>query len=246
MDDIQRADLQAWIRAAMDPMLLFVTLFIAVVGAAVVSATSGVSSLLVLLVAIMGHLLAAYQNSTSQRFRSPQFRSLWSGCRDRLNRFDEAIRRMNAAEAGQLDDMPQRIRAIGQSLYIALRRADLIAHEIQQSEDGITQGISVRGIAANDVQSMELYQIADRNAAEYRQQIAAIMTNVQRTEAQAVVFMTAVDTLRMKMVGYRLQSRNPAMPNQDLIAALTEARMQFESIDHALDELGLPTLTATK
>jgi hypothetical protein len=241
MNDIRRADLHAWGRAAGDPMLVRVHLLIALIGAIIFERGLGWPGVCAaIFLTLLSHSLASLRNSIGLRFRTGQFRSLWSGCQDRLARFEEALKRMSSPQLEQLDDMPDRIRALGQTLYLALRRADMIAFEVQQSEDGLTSGVTHRARATTDSQSQELYQIADRNAAEYRQQLAAIMASVQRTEAQAVVFMTAVDTLRMKMVGYRLNTRTTAIPDRDLLAALTEARMQFESIDHALDELGLP------
>lgn len=65
------------------------------------------------------------------------------------------------------------------------------------------------------------------------------MAGVQRTEAQCAVYMTTLDTLRMKMIGYRLVGKSPEMSSQDFLEALAEARAQLQSIDTALDELDL-------
>ena len=93
--------------------------------------------------------------------------------------------------------------------------------------------------SSNDPQSRELYRLADKNIAEYRAQYAGVMAGVQRTEAQSAVFMTTLDTLRMKMIGYRLVGRSPEMASQEFLEALAEARMQLQSIDTALEELDL-------
>jgi hypothetical protein len=84
-----------------------------------------------------------------------------------------------------------------------------------------------------------LYQLADRNIAEYRGHFAAVMAGVQRTEAQSAVFMTTLDSLRMKLIGYRLVGRSPEMANQEFLESIAEARAQLQAIDTALDELEL-------
>ena len=96
-----------------------------------------------------------------------------------------------------------------------------------------------------DKQAQELYRIADKNIAEYRQHYIGVMAGVERTEAQAAVFTTTLDTLRMKMLSYRLVGKETESPTQDFLAALTEARMQLESIDKALDELELSPFPKT-
>jgi hypothetical protein len=93
--------------------------------------------------------------------------------------------------------------------------------------------------AAHDPQSKELYRIADKNIAEYRSHFAGVMAGVQRTEAQSAVFMTTLDTLRMKMIGYRLVGRSPELGSSEFLDALAEARAQLEAIDTALEELDL-------
>jgi hypothetical protein len=65
------------------------------------------------------------------------------------------------------------------------------------------------------------------------------MGGVERTEAQAAVFTTTLDTLRMRMLGHRLAGRSPELAHTEFLQAMTEARMQLDSIDKALDELEL-------
>jgi hypothetical protein len=62
---------------------------------------------------------------------------------------------------------------------------------------------------------------------------------VQRTEAQSAVFMTTVDTLRMKMLGYRLVGKSPEVGSHEFLQALNEAKLQLQAIDKALDELDM-------
>ena len=47
------------------------------------------------------------------------------------------------------------------------------------------------------------------------------------------------------MLGYRLVGKDTETPTQDFLAALTEARMQLDSIDKALDELDLTPFPKT-
>jgi hypothetical protein len=101
------------------------------------------------------------------------------------------------------------------------------------------------GIVTHDRQAQELYRIADKNIAEYRQRFQAVMAGVERTEAQAAVMTTTLDTLRIKMLGYRLVGRDPDAPTQEFLAALAEARMQLDSIDTALSELELTPFPKT-
>jgi hypothetical protein len=126
---------------------------------------------------------------------------------------------------------------VADSLYYALRRADMIAHEVHSSEQGLYSGPPVWHAPSHDPQSKELYRIADKNIAEYRQRFDALMAGVQRTEAQSAVYMTTLDTLRMKMLGYRLVGKSPELSSHDFLDALTEAKLQLSAIDTALEEL---------
>jgi hypothetical protein len=135
--------------------------------------------------------------------------------------------------------MPATIREVAQGLYLALRRADIISHEVESSEKGLYNTPPVWEAPSRDAQSKELYRLADKNIAEYRAQFAGVMAGVQRTEAQSAVFMTTLDTLRMKMIGYRLVGRSPELASHDFLEALAEARAQLQSIDTALEELDL-------
>jgi hypothetical protein len=60
---------------------------------------------------------------------------------------------------------------------------------------------------------------------------------VERTEAQAAVFVTTLDTLRMKMLGHRVSGSANGLSNNEFLSALGEAKLQLEAIDKALDEL---------
>jgi hypothetical protein len=115
----------------------------------------------------------------------------------------------------------------------------MVAHEVMATERGMLNQPPTWTPSSSDPQSRELYRLADKNIAEYRAHYAGVMAGVQRTEAQSAVFMTTLDTLRMKMIGYRLVGRSPEMASQEFLEALAEARMQLQSIDTALEELDL-------
>jgi hypothetical protein len=146
---------------------------------------------------------------------------------------------MRKDQIADLREMPNTIRGVSEALYVALRRADIISHEVMLSEREMLSQPPVWKAPNTDPQSQELYRLADKNIAEYRQQFAGVMAGVQRTEAQSAVFMTTLDTLRMKMIGYRLVGRSPELSSQEFLEALAEARAQLQSIDTALEELDL-------
>jgi len=200
---------------------------------------ASVAKLLTIGVVLLITVASAYQTSVRKRFLNKRYEALWAGCKDRMQRFDDVLRKMRKEQVADLIEVPKTISRTCESVYFALRRADMISHEVQLSEKGLYNVPPVLTAPSNDPQSTELYRIADKNIAEYRQGFAGVMAGVQRTEAQSAVFMTTVDTLRMKMLGYRLVGRSPELPSQDFLEALNEAKLQLASIDHALEELEL-------
>jgi len=237
MDDIRRQDLRLFSKELLSPVRLLVTL-------AIVFAIFGlpiffVQQFLAAVVVLSSFGLMAWNDSIRRRWLDRRMAALWEGVRDRLNRFEEVLKKMRRDQIADLSEMPQTIRGVATSIYSALRRADMIAHEVQLSERGLYATSPNWSSPSNDAQSKELYRIADKNIAEYRQQFVGLIAGVQRTEAQAAVFMTTVDTLRMKMLGYRLVGRSPELSSNDFLSALAEARAQLQSIDTALEELDL-------
>ncbi|HRF59404.1 MAG TPA: hypothetical protein PLH94_05750 [Fimbriimonadaceae bacterium] len=188
---------------------------------------------------------AAYLASSKRRFQNRRYELLWNACEDRLEKFGVALKAMKRDQIAEFAEMPNTIREVANSLYLALRRADLVFLEISKSE-GWLQGTSgIHTPTPNDPQAKELYRIADKNVAEYKRHFDAVMAGVQRAEAQAAVFTTTLDTLRMKMLGYRLTGRKPELSTQEFLESLTEAKLQLEAIDKALDELELSPFPTT-
>jgi hypothetical protein len=239
MDDIQRQDLRLFVRELLSFWRLLFTgcalLFFGLTPVLPGFAWRFTIGFVVLCV----WLATSYSASEKKRFIHKRHQALWNGCVDRLNRFEEVLRKMRKDQVADLHEMPNTIRRVADSLYKALRRADIISDEVQESEKGLYNAPPIWTASPSDPQSKELYRIADKNIAEYRQQFAGVMAGVQRTEAQSAVFMTTLDTLRMKMLGYRLVGRGPELPSGEFLEALAEARAQLESIDTALEELDL-------
>lgn len=246
MDDIRRQDLTLFVKELFTPwrvalVLVFgLMIYAAVRGMGFISANPvSFRTLLLVFSLFAADAITAYNTSVRKRFYGKRHGDMWEACRDRLVRFEEVLKRMRKDKVADLSEMPKTIRAVAQSLYIALRRADIIFTEVNKTEKEFYSQPSAWTAGSHDPQSQELYKQADRNIAEYRQQYAGVMAGVQRTEAQSAVFMTTVDTLRMKMLGYRLVGRSPELGSHEFLEALNEAKLQLQAIDKALDELDL-------
>lgn len=190
---------------------------------------------------------SAWRASIPKRFMSQRFLLLWQSCTERHLRFKAALNQQSRRGIADLQELPRTIDGLLQEIYSALRRADVVANEVASSEGWLYGQPRLGQIASPDRQAQELYRIADKNIAEYRHHFQGVMASVERTEAQVAVFTTTLDTLRMKMLGYRLVGRDAAAPTHEFLAAITEARMQLSAIDKALDELELtpfPTMVA--
>ena len=149
------------------------------------------------------------------------------------------IQKLKRADIAQFQELPDTVRELAMTIYNALRRADILFEEVLQSEgvDRIRPGVPM--FKTTDPQAQELYRIAERNLGEYRGHYNELMAGIQRTEAQATVFMTTLDNLRVKMLGYRLIGKNPSLSSEEFLSVLAEARAQLSAIDRALDELDL-------
>jgi hypothetical protein len=238
MDDIRRHDIRLFVKELLSPFRLICTAAIAILLLANAGSIGG-GAYPMAVIAIFVSSVWAWMESDKRRFSNKRFQSLWMGSQDRLARFEDVLKRMRKDQVADLVEMPNTIRKLSKSLYIALRRADIISHEVQLSEKGLYNEPPTWKSPSKDAQSQELYRLADKNIAEYRAQFAGVMAGVQRTEAQCAVFMTTLDTLRMKMIGYRLVGRSPELSSHDFLEALAEARIQLQSIDTALEELDL-------
>lgn len=238
MDEIKRQDQRLFRKELLRPgrliflLPIFVGLYSTLRGSELIWGLLGIAGL-------AAYAWTAWQDSIKRRFISSNFAMRWGGCEDRLEKFEQVLKKLRKEQIADLKEMPNTIRSVGQSVYHALRKADIVMHEIGQTELGGQAASPAWTPVTSDPQSQALYRLADKNIAEYRAELAAVMAGVHRAEAQSAVFMTTLDSLRMKMVGYRLVGRRPELPSQDFLEALAEARLQLQSIDTALDELEL-------
>lgn len=237
MDDVRRQDRRLFLRELLEPGRLLVS---ALAITAAVMIASSVHWFYAVPVIVAGWWAGtAYQASVRKRFLDKRFQAFWMGCQERLEKLENVMKAMRREQVADLKEVPRTVRSVADALYHALRRADMIAHEVQKTERGLYQQPPVWSTPSNDAQAKELYRIADKNIAEYRFHFSGVMAGVQRTEAQSAVFMTTVDTLRMKMIGYRLAGRSPEVSSIEFLQALSEAKLQLQAIDQALDELDL-------
>lgn len=237
MDDIRRHDQQLLTRELLNPGRLIVSGLFLALGVFFFWQVSSPFGLFVIAVTAAVHIYRSNETAHSKHWKHQRFKALWNSCQDRLDRFNEVLTKMRRDQVADLQEMPKTIEGVGDALYVALRRADMISHDVLKTEQGILHAPPAWQSVSEDAQVRELYRIADKNIAEYRQNYGGVMAGVQRAEAQAAVFMTTLDSLRMKMIGYRLVGKQPELSTQEFLSALTEARLQLQAIDQALDEL---------
>jgi hypothetical protein len=190
--------------------------------------------------------ITALDRSKMKRFDNKRFAGLWTSIQERQRRFHDAIKASRKANIAEFSELPKTIDSVAESLYLALRRADIVSSEVIKSEGALGHQFPVHTHnVGNDPQAKELFRIADKNIAEYRSNFGAVMASVQRTEAQAAVFSTTLDNVRLKMLGYRLTGKQPSMSSQEFLETIAETKMQLRSIDMALDELELTPFPKT-
>lgn len=188
---------------------------------------------------------SGYKEHLDLRWHNRRFLELWKACVDRRKRLNEALKRLKKSKVADLQELPKSADALLDQIYLALRRADLVFHEISLSESRTSPPVlGGQGRYIADAQAQELFKVADRNIAEYSQHFKSVMAGVERSEAQAVVYATTLDTLRVRMLGYRLTS-SPEAETREFLNVVTEAKMQFEAIDQALEEIELTPFPQT-
>lgn len=241
MDDIRRWDQKLFIKE----LLRFRRIFWGgIVGFGLSWLVSGEAQSFLLFVALATGIsvlwaVSAFAASVKRRFGHPRFRALWEQVRSRMVRFDEALTQSRKAKVADFEELPKTVRAVAHNLYAALRRADVVFGELVRSEGAYMHMGETPPKATPDAQANELYRVADRNVAEYKQQVRGVLAGVERTEAQVAVFTSTLDTLRVKLLSYRLTGRSPEMQSKEFLESIVEAKMQFDSIDKALEELEL-------
>lgn len=239
MDDIRRLDRRLFKREFLRPGRLFWNVVFSSIIAYLYLQLFAVPLLVLAAIPSILHLTTAYNESVRKRFTDKRFESLWNTCQDRLVRFEDVLKSMRREQIADLQEMPKTIRRVSHAIYTALRRADMIANEVARTERDLQMQPPAFHSPSHDPQAKELYRIADKNIAEYRSHFAGVMAGVHRAEAEAAVYVTTLDSLRMKMIGYRLVGKSPELSSHDFLEAMTEAKLQLQAIDKALDELEL-------
>lgn len=191
------------------------------------------------LIALGWHGVKSWLDSINDRFRHRRFKLLWDNAQDRLSRLDTALASLKKAEVADLQELPATVKAVADGLYVALRRADAALSEVSQSEGFLLSQQDAPVPTAADRQAAKLWEAAHLTQKEYRRLLSGLLGSVERTEAQAALFSATLDTLRVKMLGYRLVGRPVEAPSVEFLRDLAEARMQLDSIDKALEELEL-------
>ncbi len=192
-------------------------------------------------------LYTAYRAIPRRQFASPHYRLLWSSVKDRLKRFDTALKAVHAAWDEELPVLRERVQLTADSVYDALCRADIMQVELHKSEGHMSLSDTSPfrpSVASQDKKVQELYQLADRNVAEYRQRLNAVTAGIQRCEAQTTVFITTLDSLRVRLLGYKLMGKSPELEHQHFLETIGEAKSQLDAVDKALEEISFDRLVA--
>src|SRR5437870_3932483 len=147
MDDIRRQDMQVFLKELIAPGRLFLSVFIGFFSFLFFKTMNGIfqsgipfSAWMSWAVIVIVHGCLAWSASLKKRFVNKRFEALWNGCQDRLTRFEEVLKKLRREQVAELSEMPKTIRRVADSLYQALRRSDMIAHEVHSSEQGLYGG----------------------------------------------------------------------------------------------------------
>lgn len=249
MDEIRKRDIQVFLKELVSPGSVFVTLLAGgCLGMIAMNpfATPSGSMLVVGASVVLGLVISAYLRSIPRRFQDRRFGVLWREAQVREKSLKGALAKLKKSNIADLSELPTTVRRMMPEIYRALRRADMVQVEVRNSEKAFGPMTSASHRTINDPQAQELYRVADRNIAEYTTHLKAALAGVERAEAQAVVFSTTLDTLRIRMLNYRLTGRAPDLETREFLNVIAEAKMQFAAIDKALDEIeGMPFPTLT-
>jgi hypothetical protein len=244
MDEVRRHDWKNLLLATLQPLPLLV-LFAAWFAAYQLIALGGLLSAaggLGAAIALAGLGYFAYETGRDwlrRRFVNPEYADLWRMIEDRFRRFERALRRAPPGIAAGFNEIARTVEQTKRRLYTSLRRADLVKKEILDSERGTVGSLPFPPLTSPDTETNDLYAIAAKNIEEYRSVFDAITSKVSRTEAQCAVYISALDSLRVQLLGHRLEKREAAMPKEEMDEAVSDIRTQLNSINEALDELEL-------
>lgn len=175
-----------------------------------------------------------------KRFKNPHYLHLYTVANERYLQLRSDLQKSRGADHSEVSRLLPLMEQVLNTVYLSLRQADAVMVEVALTERPGHLLPMVRpeqpGLS-RDQQVQELYQLADRNIAEYRQNIERLTRSVRRTEAQAEVFVTTVDVLRARLLTLRLGAADQTGKHQEFVAALHQAKSQLEDVDRSLREL---------
>ncbi|MEW5883706.1 MAG: hypothetical protein AB1725_05730 [Armatimonadota bacterium] len=244
MDEVRRHDWKNLLIAAIQPPPL-IALVAGWFTAYQLMALGGLFSVwggLGLATAVAGSGYFAFETAKEwlrRRFVNPEYADLWRMIEDRFRRFQRAVHRAPSGIAGSFNEIARTVEHTKRRLYTSLRKADLVKKEILDSERGAGGLFPFPPLTSPDSETNDLYAIAAKNFEEYRTVFDAITSKVSRTEAQCAVYISALDSLRVQLLGHRLEKREAAMPKEEMDETVNDIRTQLDSINSALDELEL-------
>lgn len=244
MDEVRKHDWKNLLLATLQPLPLLALLagWFAAYQLITLGGVVSVWGALGLAVALGGSSYFAFETGRDwlrRRFLNPEYAELWRMVEDRFRRFQRALRRAPPGIAAGFNEIARTVDRTKRRLYTSLRKADLVKKEILDSERGTAGSLPFPPLASPDSETNDLYAIAAKNLEEYRAVFQAITSKVSRTEAQCAVYISALDSLRVQLLGHRLEKREAAMPKEETDEAVSDIRTQLDSINQALDELEL-------
>jgi hypothetical protein len=248
MSDIARADRRLIAMSVMSPVRLLglaVAAFLAYmliglggdlsyIGYVVIGAAAGLFA------------VAARTDYIGRRFSNAEHRNLWSLIEDRMAKIKSAMKKLPPHIRASLAELETSVDRTADRLYYSLRRADIVKTEIAKSEGPLATSGMPFHIGTHDEETKELYVQADRNVAEYRRHFLGIYARVTRTEGQCAVFISALDSLRVQLLGHRLVGDREQVPANEFGDEMENVKSQLRSIDKALYELDLPMTPAVE
>ncbi len=187
------------------------------------------------------YVKTAHSFFEQKRFKTFEHAQLWKTIRDRQKRFKSALKSSPNHISVSLETIPKQVEQTAKQLYQSLREADLVKAEIIKSEGlGGLSGVPY-SVHSSDKETTELYLLADKNVADYRKHFQSVSAVVTRTEAQCAVFISALDALRVQLLGHRLSREDDSIGREQFREKMTDIKTQLSSINSALLELNLPS-----
>lgn len=187
---------------------------------------------------IGGGMYVGFQAMKDQAFRISTLRKLWEDSEDALHRLDQSLKDIKKEQLQELAELSQSMKDVSEQLFWSLRRADHVMCTVARTEAGRPERPARdRALRHLDRETQEMFQIADRNLNDYRRMRGQLDAMVRRVEAQAEVFITTVETLRMHIHRIRLSTLDQSRARPQFVDAIVAAQRELKLIDRTLREL---------